>query len=331
MTEKILQNEPEIRRFLLGESTEDERIAFEMRFVADENLFEQICVVEDELIESYVRGMLSPIDKMNFEKHFLSTETRRQKVNFTRSMIGNFKDQNEPIIAKKTETVERNSSVWNSLIEFFKTPKLALGAAFALLILVFGGWFLLKNSKQNEIAGITTPTPITQPTQVATPNQNSIPANQIISNSLNTNAPENIQSNKNSAENTNRKKPDENQTSNPTVTNTSGVVPVLALFAGNVRGEGKLPELTLSNATPGVLFVLNLESKDYETYRAEIVDADGNSILKNIKIRSDNAKLSLSVPAEKLQRGDYIVRLSGINPRGEAESVADYSFRIKRR
>lgn len=334
MTEEILQNETEIRRFLLGELTEDERSAFEMRFVADENLFEQTQVVEDELIESYIRGTLSPADKTNFEKHFLATETRRQKVEFTRRMIGKFNNQNESFAVKKTETVETNPSVLSSLIGFFKTPKLAFGAAFALLILIFGGLFLLRNPKQNEIAVMTTPTPIIQETPNIEPNQNQNlkPTNQIVSGNLNTNATVNIQPNKNSVNlNANRKQANENQNSTPTVTNTSGVVPILALFAGSVRGEGKMPELTLSNATPKVYLLLNLESKDYKIYRAEIVDADGRPIFSNNKIQSGNSKLTLAVPAEKLRRGDYIVKLSGVNPSGETESVADYSFRVKRK
>lgn len=333
LTEEILQNETEIRRFLLGELSEDERSAFESRFIADEDLFEQMSVVEDELIESYVRETLSPADKTNFEKHFLATETRRRKVDFTGQMLGNFKNQNENFAAKKTESVERNPSVLNSLIEFFKMPKFVFGAAFALLILIFGGWFLLKKSAQNEVAKVTMPMPAieTTPTFAPVQNQNSATANQIVSGNSDENTAANIRPNKNSAENTNRKKSNENQNSSLTVANTSGVVPVLALFAGSVRGDGKLPELTLSNAMPRVFLMLNLETKYYKTYRAEIADADGNLIFKNDKIQSGNMKLSLSVPAEKLLTGDYIVRLSGVNPRGETESVADYPFRIKRR
>ncbi len=159
MVQENTHNETEIRRFLLGEMPETERSAFEQNFVADENLFEQISVAEDELIESYIRATLSPAEKTMFEREFLSTESRRRRVAFTRTMLDKLKNENEIAVAKKTETVDGNPSVWNSIIEFFKTPKLAFGAAFALLILIFGGWFLLKNPNQPEIAKQITPTP----------------------------------------------------------------------------------------------------------------------------------------------------------------------------
>ena len=97
---KTTHNETEIRRFLLGEMSETERSAFEERFVADEDLFEQISVAEDELIESYVRGTLSPAEKTTFEREFLSTEPRRRRVAFTRAMLDKIKKENE-IAAEK--------------------------------------------------------------------------------------------------------------------------------------------------------------------------------------------------------------------------------------
>lgn len=331
MTQENLHNETEIRRFLLGELPADARIAFEERFVADESLFEQISVAEDELIESYLRETLSPVEKKVFEREFLSTESRRQRVAFTRTMLGKLNEENKIAAAKKTETAAKNSSVWDSIAIFFKTPKLAFGAAFALLFLVFGFWFLtLKSSKSEiEVARQITPTPTAE---IIEPNPNKNAAtNQNNSTDPNTNAEVNVPENRNDLPNTNRTAPNKNQNSNLPNQPSKPITPILALFAGGVRGEGKMPELNLPKNASGANLQLNLESQDYKIYSIEIVNPDGNSIFKTGKLKARNSKINFLVPAQKLPVGEYIVKLFALNPKGETESVADYSFRVNRK
>ena len=329
MTEEILQSEKEIRRFLLSEMSEDERSVFEARFVADESLFEQINVAEDELIESYVRGTLSTAEKTIFEREFLSTENRRRRVAFTRSMLDKIKKENV-IVANKTELASaKNSSVWTPFANLFKTPKFALGAVFALLISVFGGWFLLRNSNQPEIVRQITPTP-TAEIIASVQNQNSS-VNQNNPPDSNTNAAENLSINKNDLPNANRPKVNANQNANQPEQNISQPAPVLALFAGTVRAGGKMPELNLPKTVAGATLQLNLESTDYKIYSIEIINPDGGQIFKNSKLKARNSKINFFVPAAKLQAGEYIVRLSALNSNKETESVADYSFRVSRK
>jgi hypothetical protein len=99
-----LHNETEIRRFFFGEMPEDERTAFEEKFVTDEDLFEQMRVVEDELIESDIRGTLSAVEREKFEHSFLSTKPRRRRVAFARAMLDKFAEQSA--VAKKLKRRE---------------------------------------------------------------------------------------------------------------------------------------------------------------------------------------------------------------------------------
>ena len=330
LTEEILQNETDSRRFLLGAMTENERAAFEAQFIADENLFAQTCAAEDELIESYVRGMLSAADKTNFEKYFLTTDVRRRRVDFTRTMIEKLKNQIEYAV-KKTAAADDNKSVWNLLIEFFKTPKLAFGAAFVVLVLAFGSWFLiLKTSKDTpELVKQISPTPTVQPSQTIAPNQNSA-TNENLSVNSNVNIAEKLPDNKNSLPNVNKDSPNKYQNPNPPKVISTLPAPVIALFAGGVRGEGKMSELNLPKTAAGANLQLNLESQDYKIYQVEITDPDGNSVFRKNKLRAKNTKLNLFVPAPKLRAGDYLVKLSALNSKNENESVADYSFRVRR-
>ena len=332
MIEENLHNEAGIRRFLLGEMSESERRAFEEQFIADENLFEQARVGEDELIESYVREILTSDEKEKFERNFLSTEKRRQRVAFTRTMLDKLSDRKEIVTANDIETTEETLSVWDSIANFFKTPKLVFGAAFALLILVFGFWFLVFRFSNDsyELARQITPTPAIQNT---TQNQNAnVKTNQDVSANLNLNVAETNPVDKNASPNTNRETPtNRNQNSDARKPNSVRVAPVLALFAGMRRDGGKMPQLNLPKNASGATLQLNLESQDYKIYQVEIVDPDGNLVFQNNRLKARNSKINLFVPAKKLRRGDYMIKVSAVSPNEENESVADFSFRVNRK
>lgn len=320
MTESEIETEVSARRFLLGEMPADERSAFEERFVADEQLFEQIRVIEDELIESYVRGTLSAAEKEKFERSILTTEPRRNRVAFTRTMLETLLQSEASAAVKKSETAQSRSSVWQSLANLFKTPQLAFGAAFVLLVFIFGGWLLLRPSNKTEIArqaGIhESPTPTVEASPA---NQNhGLPSNQ-------------NEANSNALQNGNDKPPGKNQNANTPKQDSTGLTPVLALFSGAVRSEGKLPELNLPKGADGAQLQLNLSGQSYQTYRAEVVDADGAAVFQSHNLQAKNSQISFFVPAAKLQAGDYLVKLSALNRQNARESVAEFSFRVNRK
>ena len=329
MTQDELKNEADVRRFLLGEMSEDEKSAFEENFIGDELLFEQIRVVEDELIESYVRGTLPDVEREKFERNFLITEGRRNRVEFTRTMFDKLIVRKEAAAVKKIETVSTAPSVWNSIADFFKTPTLVFGAGLAILVLIFGGWLLLKNPSQTEIVRQITPSPTAQATQ---PEANqSLPTKENLPIKSNVNAPEKTLDNKNASPNVNREAQNKNQNTNTQKQNAAGIAPVLALFAGTVRAEGKISELTLPKDASGANLQLNLESQDYKSYCVEILNPDGAPVFRSSNLKAKNSKINLFVPSQKLARGDYIVKLSALNPQNETESVADYTFRVNRK
>ena len=327
MIEENPQNELTIRRFLLGEMPADERTAFEKKFIADEHLFDETRVVEDELIENYVREMLSAADREKFERSFLATEPRRRRVAFARTMLDKLSEKT--VVAEKIETVKNSVTIWDSVANLFKTPQLAFGAAFALLVLIFGGWLLSRNSNQPEIVQQNTPSPTLEIVQ-SNQTQNSL-TDQLNLPNVNANRAEKSAANKNTSINVNRESPNGNQNSNTAKPNAVGIAPVLALFAGTVRSTGKMPELILPKNAPGINLQLNLESRDYKIYRVEIVNPDGNLVFHNNRLIAGSSKINFFVPAAKLRQGDYMVKLSALNSQNEDESVADYTFRVNRK
>lgn len=323
-------NEQNLRRFLLGEMPEDERSDFEAQFIFDNELFENLRVAEDELIESYIRGTLEVSEKSKFENNFLATPKRRERVEFTRQMFDKLKSENAAVAeVKKTASVAGNQSFFASIIAFFKQPSFVIGTAFAILFLIFGGLFLLRNTNQPEDIVKNTPTPTPQisvtPTLQPIENNNNAPINSTV-NAENKNADSINKPGSNINKPTLKPTPtlEKAETQNPIVT-------TLALFAGGVRSDGKTNELNLAKNTTAANLQLNLESQDYKIYRAEIVDQNGNVVYRSGKLAPNKSKINAYIPAKNLKRGDYIIKLYGKNAKNEDESAADFQFRVNQK
>src|SRR5690348_10746896 len=67
-------------RYLLGELPEEEQIRMEERFFSDDELYQQLLALEDELKYEYAQGGLSAEQRRAFEKRFLQTAEDRRKV-----------------------------------------------------------------------------------------------------------------------------------------------------------------------------------------------------------------------------------------------------------
>jgi hypothetical protein len=73
--------------YLLGELVNCERTRLEDEYLGDSELFEKLLDAEDELIHAYVRGGLSPSQRVGFEQIFLQTQERKARVVFAREFI----------------------------------------------------------------------------------------------------------------------------------------------------------------------------------------------------------------------------------------------------
>ena len=100
-----------IKQYFLGKLDETE--SFDFEFVAAQNaeLTEQAQLVESELIEAYLRGGLAENDRNLFEKNYLITESRREKLKFAESFLNSFKAQT---------IIEPQVSIWQSITNSFQ-------------------------------------------------------------------------------------------------------------------------------------------------------------------------------------------------------------------
>ena len=80
--ERNAEDEVLLRSFLLGQLSESKRSDMEAAFLEDGQLFEQLNAAETDLIDDYVRGALPRSEKEQFERHCLSSERIRERVQF---------------------------------------------------------------------------------------------------------------------------------------------------------------------------------------------------------------------------------------------------------
>src|SRR5215208_6590895 len=75
-----------VRRYLLKQLSGEEQSALEARLLTEDDLFTEVEIVEDELIDEYLAHELSRNERKRFEDHFLTTPERESKLSSARAM-----------------------------------------------------------------------------------------------------------------------------------------------------------------------------------------------------------------------------------------------------
>ena len=71
-----------LRSYLLGTLEAEPREELEERILCDPEIYEELSLLEEELIDQYVTEGLSRVERRQFDTHFLVTEERQKKLRF---------------------------------------------------------------------------------------------------------------------------------------------------------------------------------------------------------------------------------------------------------
>jgi hypothetical protein len=85
--DKAAADEQQLVDYLLGALPEDETERLDERSVTDDEFAWRLNVVENELVDAYVRGELPPATRQQFQVAYLSSEERREKVIFAEALL----------------------------------------------------------------------------------------------------------------------------------------------------------------------------------------------------------------------------------------------------
>ena len=294
-----------IRDYFLGRLSEAESERFEEELALDEGLFADAGTVERELIDDYIRESLSATDSDAFETSYLSSDVRRKRLAMAQALWQVAKDE------RSTERAFERTSGWLPqrwwlLVGTCATAALLMFVLYAGFIPVFVEVGVDKTTNVNP--GDEGLKIMTGPERTsASPEASVVPAGSPDNSAVAVQIP-----------------------FSPTPTPGGKVVSIVAAYTlvpGAMRDEG---EQSINVSSKAKTVVFNLEkakgSADYPLYSATIKTADGQTVLTVSRLRS----LSLQLPAKRLGNRTYILFLEGVRSDGSAESVAEYTFRVRR-
>jgi len=131
-------HDDELRRYLLGELSEPDAAAVELRYFADPDLLERIRGVENDLVDDYAADRLRPRQRAAFERSYLASREHEERVAVARALRA---------VARAGGSPTRR---WPAL-----GP--ALAAAVAAGVLVVLGLTLSSRSRPPSVAGPEAP------------------------------------------------------------------------------------------------------------------------------------------------------------------------------
>ena len=135
------EEQKRIRHYLLGQVNDEERLLIEERIFIDSGFFEQVRMMEEELMEDYVFKILPPEDEASFAQRLLLTPEQIQRWEITRGLkkySDNAREQNA-----------RSSGF--SVLRFINPAWAVPLAACMIILLIAGVWLMRMNSLEGRV------------------------------------------------------------------------------------------------------------------------------------------------------------------------------------
>lgn len=279
-----------LTRYLLGELSEDEQLQVEEQFFTDDDSYQQLQALEDELRYDYARGNLNRRERELFEKRFMATPADRERVSMAKAVI----EKTFEAAAGLERAPKR--SIWQAFGAFFAQPSFAPMAAMLAIACATG--LLMEEFRLRGRLD-----------QVQTASQKTADA-----------------MNRELAQERGRREQLEQQQS-ATAQQKPRIPTILSfvLLPGMTRDIEAPKPLLIPVDTDSVRLQLDIKNKDVQpSYRASLQNLDGVELWSQ-DVRSAGSAVALTLPARLLKAGDYLVELKSDSSRPE-----EYRFTVRK-
>src|SRR5215203_1448922 len=136
------EQKAELREYLLGIiNLQAEREKIEEQVMLDQEHFDELLRLEEELIQEYADGKLDSRELNAFEEHFLISPERRRKVKFAKALRKYINEQ-----AGTKHSAKKKENFWKILKSLFSSPLSAAGLAVFILSSLLAGYFYFRAS-----------------------------------------------------------------------------------------------------------------------------------------------------------------------------------------
>ncbi len=304
-------NEILMRRYLLGDLPQEDRTRLEDQYSADAEVFEEVLATENDLIDSYVRGELTEVERQKFEAEYFKSPQRHERVEFARAL--------SQVSVLATQAIPAQEvSPWTKIWESFSVqqgmPQWAFAAA-AVVVVAGGSWLMVQNHRLR--VGL----------QQAQAEQAELRRGQ-----------DTLRQHIAELEGNLRDQVHENQQGSEVAKLETPMEPEVTfrLTPGMARGLGGTQKtLVLATTASRLQLQLMLDRDEYKSYEAVLMTAERKEVLRGKALQSlsigGDEVVTWPLPAHSIHAGDYIVQLAGQTATGSVEDVESYSFRVLRR
>ena len=298
--------------YLLGQLSPEEQAGIEERYLSDPEFHQELRAAERELIDRYVRG---EVQREPFERQFLSSPSRRQRVEFARALMQSSAGQSAT--ARESRGPADKLSRWSRLQWYFGTTRYNWLPVAAMLVVLVGASLLLVRRSFSPIPDTSTSTSTADAGRDVPPPPKPIGP-----------SPEGGQAQPTPPG------PDAGVTRGRGREPASGVV-ALALMPSLARAaDAAPPTLVIDGNSAAVRLELHLETGGYDGYRVVVATPEGVEVWRGEGVKPDpqrgNERLVVRLPATRFTNGDYVVRVRGLRGALEVEGEESYFFRVRR-
>jgi hypothetical protein len=285
---------------LLGDLSEPEHERLEQEYFVNDELLDMLDAVENDLIDSYVRGELPPHEHARVENYLLLIPGKRRRVELARILM---------IVARNEQGKSSPAKSWNPSSWFPWGRMLAIRVATvtaATVILAMAALLAVQNHRlRTEISSAQ----LKRQKQVHDLEEKLA---QLTG------------------------KQDRGAKSGATLPSPQIPTIYITLTPGLVRGAGGTrPVLRLPASPASVVFVLKLDNDDYSQYSAEVQTVEGKRIyavneLVGQLAENGNKAVAVTLPVRNLGNDDYIIKLFGQIAGDKKELLHPYNFSVRR-
>lgn len=133
-----------LRRYLLGQLSDDAREELEQELLTSDETFQELLVLEDELVDEYLGGRISADDRHHFAEYFLISPERQEKLRFARALAKAAKARHA-----QTKRVSL-PQIWS------KSPFLYRATAVTAIVVILAGIVWIASRRQRAPATFAT-------------------------------------------------------------------------------------------------------------------------------------------------------------------------------
>ena len=322
-----------IVQYLLGSLPEDETERLDELAIVDDEFAVRLQLAENDLVDAYVSGELSGETLERFTSFYLSSPKRREKVRFAQ-VFQKAPDQ-EVVTARAAIGLPKQSRVrpadepvsrpgW--LRGLFSPPALVWGFAAIALLLVTAGVVVQNRRLHAEMVQAQSERAAIQE------RERDLQTELDSQRSASLEKEREMESLRDKIARLDQPRSSES----PGGQSPENLMVVPVDLAPQTRGINRLSTVSIPAAADLVTVQLELESGDYQVYRAELKPLSGGppvwaSGRLRPRAKESGRVVVVNLRPHLLKSQRYVLEVSGISSSGGAEIVGSYPFEVKKK